>query len=442
MSSHFPDVARAAPPRTRVSLRDARALVRTAAFLAALACAVSTHADAADGAAGLTFDDAARRTLEANPQLRSALFVLDAARARESVAAFRPPVEAGATLENAFGTGDVRGTRAAELTLSLSALLERGGKRGARIAAASADTVRLDVERRVLALDVLAETGRRFVAVAAAQERYALAERALAQAQTTVSLVEPRVAAARSPRTELLYARIDREQAAVRVAAAERELEAARAALAAQWGMPTEQPEVRLAFYDLPLPADLGVLRGRLAGLPDLERYASETRLRDAELRLARAQASADVRWQIGVRQLQATHDQALIAGASLPFGLRARAEPLIREAQANRARVDAESAAARLALEATLVTEHARLVNARAALDAISVGQLPLARDARELTERGYRIGRFPYRELAIAQQQVLALDAARVDAAALYHLTRIEVERLSGGQLDLLEE
>jgi cobalt-zinc-cadmium efflux system outer membrane protein len=432
-----------APPRGVLpALFQRFGLLALAILAGAVADAPRTFGAEPTAAAPLSFAAAARRTLNSSPQLRGSAFGLDAARARESAAAFRPPVELGASLENALGTGSVRGTRESEFTLSLTTLFERGGKRDARVATAVADTARLSVEQRVLALDLVAETGRRFVAVAAAQERRRLAERALAQAETTVKLVEPRVAAARSPRTELLYARIDREQAAVRLAAAERELTAARTALAALWGTPDERPEVDLALFDLPGPAALDELRARLASLPDLERYASQARLRDAELRLATAQSVTDVRWQLGVRHLQAPRDQALIAGLSLPFGQRARAEPGIREAQANRARVDLEADAARFALESTLVGEHVRLLNARAALDAVTVRELPLAREARELTERAYRIGRFPYRELAIAQQQVIALDAARVDAAVLFHLTRIEVERLSGAQLDLLEE
>ncbi len=414
------------------SLSRARALALLAVLFTAPVAAVEP----------LDFGEAARRTLASHPDTRRLAAELEAAEARATLAAQRPPFEAGAELENVAGSGAARGVDGAEFTLSLGSAFEHGGKRAARVAAAERGLDLLAIDQRVAALDRLAETGRRFVALAAAQDRVEIARAALAQADTTLALIRPRVAAARSPRTELLNAEIERSRADAEVEAAHRAVVAAQAALAAQWGAPQERPTVALALLDVPEPTPSQALAAAVATTPDLERFATEERLADARLELARAQAVTDWRWQIGVRRLQESRDQALVAGISLPIGQARRAEPEIRERRADVARVQASAVARRVELERLVIAESERLHALRRRVQAISDAQLPRAREARELAERGYRIGRFPYRELALASEQLIALELARLDAASEYHLTRIEVERLTGARLDLLKE
>lgn len=392
--------------------------------------------------APMDFAEAARRTLAAHPDTRRLAAELEAARARATGAGLAPALEASAELENFAGTGSTHGVDAAELTLSLGSVVERGGKRAARIAAVERGLDLLSIEQRITVLDRLAETGRRFVALAVAQERAAIARAALEQANTTIALIRPRVEAARSPRTELLNAEIERSRAETELGAALRERVSLQAALAAQWGAPQERPTVTLALLEVPVPARSDDLAAALQATPDLERYASERRLAEARIELARAQAAPDWRWQVGIRRLEDTDDTALVAGLSIPFGQARRAEPSLREQRAEFARVEATAATRRIELEQLLVAEVERLHALSERVEAISGQQLPRAREARELTERGYHIGRFPYRELALASEQLLALEVACIEAARQYHLTRIEVERLTGAQLDLLEE
>ena len=387
-----------------------------------------------------SFQEAIARTLERNPQLLAAGYALDAARAREQSAAFAPALNVSTTLENAAGTGTFTGLNAADLTLALSSTYERGGKREARIGVARAELELTSVEQRITTFDVLTETARRYVALAASQSRLALSQRQVDQLDETRRLIEPRVNAARSPRTELLNVRLDLSRAVQRLSAAERAVEAARIALSAQWGG-RDLVSARTDLLTLPPVADLRVLRSRLDTVPDLARFASSARVRESELRLATAQASTDWGWQVGVRRLGVERDTALMASVSMSLGQAARARPLQAEARAGRALVEAEGRAARNDLEGELGRRSADLASARDAVSAISSEQLPLAEEALSLTRRGYEIGRFPYRELSIAQQQILDLETARLDAAVFYHLTRVELERLTGGRLDVLE-
>ena len=54
---------------------------------------------------------------------------------------------------------------------------------------------------------------------------------------------------------------------------------------------------------------------------PELRRFASEARLREARVQLARSARQADIDWQVGVRRLQAGSDWALVGSVSMPLG-------------------------------------------------------------------------------------------------------------------------
>ena len=125
-----------------------------------------------------------------------------------------------------------------------------------------------------------------------------------------------------------------------------------------------------------------------------------------------------------------------------MPLNGTRRAAPAIRESLANRAIVEQQAEAARIALRPVLFEQWQLLQTLRAHVIAIGAEDLPRALEALEITERGYRIGRFPYRELALAQAQLIDLELQRLDAAAQYHLTQLEIDRLTGAEISQLPE
>ena len=123
---------------------------------------------------------------------------------------------------------------------------------------------------------------------------------------------------------------------------------AARQSLAALWG--ARNPEFTNASGDLLTLRPIGPWKHLLDELernPDYLRFATEARLRDAELRLARAQARPNVVFGIGMRRFEETNDTALVAGFSIPLPMSDRNQGAIREAEI-RARPDGCAVAAR----------------------------------------------------------------------------------------------
>jgi cobalt-zinc-cadmium efflux system outer membrane protein len=346
-------------------------------------------------------------------------------------------------VENVLGSGETQGTDSAEYTFALSQVLELGGKRDARVAAAQAGLGSLEVDRQAKQLDVLADVTRKFITVAARQEQLKLAERAVTLSQQTVEDAERRVNAAKSPHAELDRARISLDRARLAERSSIVELDTARKQLAATWGetqpviLGRSMGEVAANMYDLPAAGDFGQLVAQLNANPDLARFTSEARLRDAELRLATTLRRPDVTLGGGIRRLQSSGDQAFVASISMPLFSGSRSESYVAEARALRERVDAEQKAAQIRAQAMLYEIHRQLGRAVQEADALRVQILPRTKEALKETEYAYQRGRYSYVELVDAQREYLTVQEALIEAAANAHLLRAELERLTNAPL-----
>ena len=383
----------------------------------------------------LTLGRAVQAALARNPELVASEYDVRAAEARITQAGVRPNPELSVELENFAGTGEVKGARALETTLSLSQVVEMGGKRALRTEVAERDRDAITVERQAQQLDVLADVTQRFIELVAAQNRLNLAVTTRELSQRTLDAISRRVEAARSPELERSRARIALTRAQIEEQQAQSELRGMRQALAALWG--SSAPAFGNASADLfslgsAAPFDEWVRK--LERNPDFLRFASEARLREAELKLARAQARPDLTFGVGVRRLQESHDQALVAGFSMPLPVFNRNQGSIREAEVRLARNDAQRNAAFLRARAAVYRLYQELQSSRARLDTLRADALPQAQQALDQTQFGYDRGRFSYLELATAQQEMIELRAAIIEAAADYHRTLTEIERLTG--------
>lgn len=384
-------------------------------------------------AAGPTLDlDAAfARVIQANPELRvfeprRTSLDADVERAR-----LRPAYRLGAALDNLPGSG---GTQAAEFTVTLAGVLERGRKREARTAVAESRRDALTFERETRRLDVLAETARRYLALVAAHRQRVVAQADIAQRGRAVEAARARLRAGASPeavvltaQTALARAQLDRDRATQR-------FDAARRHLAALWG-DTEAAFVPAAVDLMALPVidDVAELDRLLRDTPDLQQFADERRLREARLQLARSDATADLDWSIGLRRLEADDDLALVSTISLPLGARARAQPGIRAAAAELATLEIEREARLASLRSTLLEAHGRYRVARLEVMRHTTDILPQLARAEAATERAYRGGAASYLEWTQVQSESTAARRQQLDAAIDAYRALIELQRLT---------
>jgi len=397
-----------------------------------VACAAAWPAAGADR---LNLDDAFARVAASHPDLRLFGARGDALAAERERASQRPALVAGATLENAFGSGAYAGLGGAELTLTLASVLERGGKLDARRALAQSRIDALAVEREGRRLDLLAEVARRYLAVVAARRRGEIAQADVAQRERTVAAARQRLQAGASPESVLLAAQAALARAELERARAAQSERAARQHLAALWG--ERDPAFDVVDADpavLPAIGDVQTLGALLERTPELAQFADERRIREARVQLARTEATPDVDWQIGVRRLQGSGDTALIGSLSVPLGAARRAAPGIRAAEAELAALEIEREAKDLSLYATLVEAHGRYRQAQLEVQRLGEDVLPRLAKAEAAAERAYRGGALSYLEWAQLQAERTSVRRQSLDAALDAQRALIEIQRLTG--------
>lgn len=405
------------------------------AALAAIAFVPCVYAQGTTPAAPLTLDDAIARVAQYHPDLRLAQAQRPVWEARRDAAGLSPPLTLGVELENALGTGEARGVDAAEVTVTLAGVLERGGKLDARRAVAQANLDSLAPQRETARLDLMAEVARRYLAVTDARQQLRIAETDIEQRRRAVAAARLRLQAGASPESVLMTAQAMLAQAELDRDRARQMDQSARAALSALWRQ--RDPGFDVVSGDpmqLPALQDFAVLADELQRTPELAVLAGERRIREAQVQLARTEARPDVSWQVGVRNSRDTRDTSLVAGFSLPLGSVRRAEPEIRAAEAELALNSVEREARALQLYATLAEAHGRYLTSRLEVTRMARDVLPQLKRAENAAEKAWRAGAISYMEWAQLQAMRIEARQRQLEAAIAAQTALIEIQRLTG--------
>ncbi len=405
-----------------------------AAAAIVLAC-VSTPARAVET---LSLQDAFARVEQSHPDLAVLRFREAAISAERARAAQRPALNAVLGAENLLGTGSASGLHSAELSLSLASVIERGGKRDARMALAASRYDAVDLLRQARQLDLYAEVARRYLDAAAAEAEQHLAEADIGQRERTEIAAQQRVSAGGAAPAVVLAARAAKLRAIGQRDRSERARLLANRRLALLWG--SSSADFSTAGQDLallPAAVDFADLVERLEQTPELRTFAHEARLREARLQLARSQRSADVEWQVGVRRLQAESDWALIGSVSMPLGSAARAAPEIDSVEAEVQALGLEREGARIGLLATLAEAQGKLEAAVAEAGQLDRELIPLLQQAEQAAETAYRRGALSHLEWSQLQSETHQARRQRLAASLEAHRALIELQRLTGATL-----
>jgi len=405
-----------------------------------LAVNVPAHAQETRPGPVITLREALLRAAEANPDLKALAYELRINEGRVEQAGLRPNPSLGLEVENVPGSGDYADGGSSELTIALSQVIELGDKRRLRVGVATAEGMLAESEISVRRLDVSAEVLRRFVRALGEQELLTVHRHRLELAERTLTAVEARVAAARSPAAELHRAKAARDRALLEQRAGESNLRVSLLRLSALWGeTPSSISSVKADLYALPAVSDFETLTARTRESPEVMNLLTEARLRDAELRLAEAQRRPNLTLGAGIRRLEETDDVAMVFSVELPLTLYDRNQGNIRAAQAHREQADALLAAQLTRANADLSGYYQELLQSRQQMEFLKDQVLPELEEALTLTETVYKRGRYSYLELADAQRSVVETHAAIIESATRYHALLAEIERITGQPLAL---
>jgi cobalt-zinc-cadmium efflux system outer membrane protein len=345
----------------------------------------------------ITLPQALSLALLQNPALAAFSYEIRAAEARALQASLYPNPEVGIELENFAGSGAFSGTGELETTLLLGQSILLGGKRGKAVRAAALESDLTAWNYESARLDVFTEVRQAFVQVIAAQQRVELNEELVQLAEQLLQTINRRVKAGKVSPAELSRAQVRLSAQWVELERARRELEAARQQLAATWGGQTATFTQAAATLDtlFTIP-EQAKLQSLLPQNPDLARFETALKQRQAVIALEDAQRIPDPIISGGVRRLNGTGDNAIVVSIPLPISDRnqgAREEARIRLSQTLR-----EKQAVEAQLNAALSQAYSSLQSVHNEATTLRDQILPEAQKAFETINEGYLQGRFNF--------------------------------------------
>lgn len=379
----------------------------------------------------LTLSLAIERTLKENPSLKVFKFRQSALEGQLQTQGLSPAYELGFEMENFAGTGDIGVFDSTEYTLSLSSILELGDKRKVRADVISNRSSQISALRKIEALNLLSEVNRRYIDILAAQERLLLAKEATLLAEETLTEVEKRSKAGVAPKAEIKRALAAVGNARLTTSSEQQQLDYAKVALAMMWneGIPSFT-RVEGSLYQFSKDLEFATLLEKVKQNPEILIYATQERLREAQLRLARTESSADIKWSVGIKQIQAVNDTALTAGFSMPLFASKRNVGAISSAQAARDEVVVQRKATMMALHHQLYRAYSNRKQAIFTAKNLQESIIPTLAEALSETQVAYQRGRYSYLDYLSARQELLFARRAMIEsaAAALRYGTQIE--------------
>lgn len=377
--------------------------------------------------------------LMGNPRLQAFSWEVRAAEARRIQAGLLPNPEVSLEIEEFGGSGERAAFHGAQTTLTLSQLIQLGGKRSKRekVAALQRDLAGWDYEGE--RLNVYAETARAFYDLLGAQERLAVAEESLRVAENMAALSARRVRAGKASPLEETKAALQLALGRVALEGARRDLDLARKRLSAAWGeaepgFETAEGDFRSLLPELP---SLETLREGMEANPDLARWKGEMDLRKAALELAEAGRWPDLTLGGGVQRYEGSDDQAFVLQLSLPLMVFDRNQGRIMEAESQLSKAVAERKAALLRAEAALASAYRSLEAAHASALRFEREIIPSAEKAFLAARTGYEGGKFDYLQVLDAQRTLLRVRMEYTGVLSSYHRALVEIERLTAAPI-----
>ncbi|WP_293775792.1 TolC family protein [uncultured Oxalicibacterium sp.] len=320
-------------------------------------------------------------------------------------------------------------------SLELSQPIELGGKRSARIAAATRayDTSQADLAARVA--DIRANVITAFFSVLYAQERLKLAQAALTIAESGSRVAGRRVQAGKVSPVEETRARVAEAGVRLDVTQATTDLNVARRKLAATWGNPAARfGQVVGDAQALPVVPSWNELEQRMQDAPLARRARAEIERWQAQVEVEKSKRIPDVSVSLGMqRNNELGRDQALF-GVSLPLPLFDRNQGNLLEAlrRADKARDEAQVTLIRLDADVTQAYEMLR--NATQQTVTLQRDMLPGAQSAYDAAVRGFEFGKFNFLDVLDAQRTLLQTRSQYLRALADAHTAAADIDRWLG--------
>ncbi|NOY05762.1 MAG: TolC family protein, partial [Chlorobi bacterium] len=287
-------------------------------------------------------------------------------------------------------------------------------------------------------LDVFTAVVKAFTEVVAAQVRVQVNKELLVLAEEFVKTIERRVKAGKVSLAEASRAKVELSVATMELERSRRILLASRQRLAATWG--SAEPEFDRVAGALDIPSSIPSFE-KIASFvqdnPDIALWVTEMDRRRAKLELEKAMRIPDPTVIGGYRRLNETTDNAFIVGLSIPITIFNRNQGAILEAEYRLKQTRSQRQAVETTIKSRLAEQYQMLSvlynEARTLKDKI----IPDARNAFEIINRGYLLGKFAALDVLDAQRTLFEVRGRYLQSLTDFHKTAADIERIIGRRL-----
>jgi cobalt-zinc-cadmium efflux system outer membrane protein len=381
----------------------------------------------------LTLDEALRTALAGNPDLAAAQWEIGIAKGDRQQAGVIPNPEVSWEAE------DTR-SESRTTTVMISQPIELGGKRGARIEAASraqdAAAIELARTRNALRADVI----QAFTGAQTAQQRLQLVRQSLQLAEHGLLVAQGQIKAGKSSPVEGTRAQVQLSQVRLELSRAERDQANAHQQLAQVMGAPLPtQASVQAAPQSMPEVPPPDRLLERLDETAELRLARLQIDQREASLALEKTQRIPDLTVSVGSQYSETDRERVNVVGLSLPIPLfdRNQGNVLVAARRSDQAR-DLRNAT-ELRLRTQIQTSLAQWQTANVEVRAFNQTILPAAQSAVDTATRGFEMGKFAFLDVLDAQRTLIDARTQYIQAVSEATDARVSLERIFG-DLDAL--
>ena len=318
-------------------------------------------------------------------------------------------------------------------------MIELGGKRAARVKAASLGEEVAEQAYEARRVELIAQVANVFTDVLAAQEQLRLAEESQQLAQRVVNTVSKRVQSGKVPPIEETKVEVAFSATEIAMVQAQRDLAAARKRLALLWGSSSPQFSKALGNLEslVSLPS-FEALAERALASPMALRAMKNMEQRKAVLEVEQTRRIPNLTVVAGVLNHSQTGGTTAVAGISIPLQIFDRNQGNLHEAYQRVDKAMDEQMATELRLKTELTQAYEALAAAQDETRILRDNILPRARSAFEVTNKGYELGKFGFLEVLDAQRTLFQNQVLYVRALANYQRLVNEIERLIAAPID----
>jgi cobalt-zinc-cadmium efflux system outer membrane protein len=382
----------------------------------------------------LSLAQALQRTLQQSPELQLYPYQQRINDAAAITAGQRPNPELNVELADVLGTGESSGVKSAELTLSLSQLIELGDKRQKRLELSQWQSQLTEQQYQLDKVDALAATMRSFLQLLHQQALLSWTEQKLTTEQQVLELARQRAKAGNVPDADVSRLALKVLQSRMELKSLNAQKQVDLRLLASHWAGQPDFDRVAGDLSVLPTLPQLADVLTLLQQAPELQWWLTQNRLLDSQLQLATALGQADLTLGAGLRRNEQSNDNALVLQVSMPLQLENPNQGAILASQAatEQARLQQQHSMQQLQLQAE--RSYLQLTHLSEQIHDYQKAVLPLSQQVLDQLLAGYQQGLFDLTDLLSAQQEILLAKRHIIDLQYALHLQLLELERLTG--------